>query len=438
MRKWKRVIKAFCFVLIFSLLNQGICFITIDDTNSYTRVMLHELYTQNSNIDILFIGASHCYQSLNTDITDKIFGKNTFNAGSSGQPADGSLALLKETAKNNSIKEAYVEVGYIMPRYEPTRYSDRIDLVGTYLISDYMKPSFDKMQYLLHASGIESYANSFFPAKRNWKNLLLPSQVFEILRKKSTTGYKEFSYPSIEDRRYCGKGFVAVNKEIPIGGMYHIDDYQKIEDSVWSEDWQKSIREIIEFCEKENISLTFFSAPVPDFLLVASGQYDLYIEFMKSLIKGTSARYYDFNLCKSKYLMFTDDCFEDDNHLNSKGAKKFSTFFSEFFTGKLAEEDIFYDTYREKIEKMEDKVFGLIVKDNKDHHSISIEPVTNAAITDIQYTAAQTSGKSKRRVSEHKAGDCLAYEAGEVGEVELRVYLNGKETNHISVPYGGQ
>lgn len=434
----KKVIKAICFVLIFGLLNEGIRFISTDDTNSYTRVMMHELYSSTENIDILFLGASHCFKALDPRITDKFFEANTFNAGSSSQPADGSLALLKETIKDNQIKEVYIEVGYGMAGYEPDCFWDRTDLTGTYIISNYMKPSFNKFRYLLHASGPDYYGNSFFVARQNWENLLLPMKMLEILSKKSSKAYWGYSYPVNGTQKYSGKGYVEDSLEIPLGGMYSTEDYQKIEDSVWSADWQESIREIIEFCEKENISLTFFSASVPDFLLVASGDYDLWIDFMNSLVKGTSAKYYDFNLCKPEYLNLEDDCFKDDNHMNSKGAKIFSTFFSEFFTGKLAEEDIFYDTYREKIEKMEDKVFGLIVKDNKDAHSISIEPVTNAGITDIQYTAVQTSKKSKRRVSEHKAEESLVYEAGEVGEVELRVYLNGKETNHISVPYGGQ
>ena len=35
-------------------------YISVDDTNSYTRLTMHEFYNQD-DIDTLFIGASHCY-----------------------------------------------------------------------------------------------------------------------------------------------------------------------------------------------------------------------------------------------------------------------------------------------------------------------------------------------------------------------------------------
>lgn len=71
------------------------------------------------------------------------FEKNTFNAGSSSQQLDTSYALIKETARNNNIEQVYLELYYRMA--EESAYADRTTMTSTYIISDYMKPSFNKM-----------------------------------------------------------------------------------------------------------------------------------------------------------------------------------------------------------------------------------------------------------------------------------------------------
>lgn len=87
-------------------------YILVDDIRSYTRIMLHEMYHQEENIDVLFIGSSHCYRSLNPDVIDKIWNKNTFNGGTSSQCLDGSYAILNEVARENDLETVYLEMFY--------------------------------------------------------------------------------------------------------------------------------------------------------------------------------------------------------------------------------------------------------------------------------------------------------------------------------------
>ena len=69
-----------------------------------------------------------------------------------------------------------------MPRYE-TGYKDRTQMTGTYIISDYMKPSYNKARFLLQASSAKHYANSFFPARRSWENFFHPAEMLKLLQK---------------------------------------------------------------------------------------------------------------------------------------------------------------------------------------------------------------------------------------------------------------
>ena len=178
MQKWKNALAVICFIALFVACGSFLRYILVDDSSSYTRVMMHEMYEQEENIDILFVGSSHCYRSLDPRITDEMFGANTFNVGTSSQQIDGSLALLREVAKTNDLDQVYLEVYYEisqMPAFE-----ERTDMVSTYIVSDYMRPSFHKLGYLLNASSKEHYSNSFILARRNWDKMFEPGYLYYV------------------------------------------------------------------------------------------------------------------------------------------------------------------------------------------------------------------------------------------------------------------
>ena len=75
--------------------------------------------------------------------------------------------------------------------------------------------------------------------------------------------------------------------------------------------------------------------------------YDEYIEQINELLEPYDVDFYDFNLCKKEFF-FDDTCFMDDHHLNKKGAEKFSVIFSQFFTGEIDKEELFYQSINEK------------------------------------------------------------------------------------------
>jgi len=99
MKYFKRFCKIIFFFIAMFVLNEIFHYLLINDRASYTRIMLHELYQQEENIDVLFLGSSHCFHSLNPEISDNIFQSNTFNAGTSLQPLDVSYALLRKRLK---------------------------------------------------------------------------------------------------------------------------------------------------------------------------------------------------------------------------------------------------------------------------------------------------------------------------------------------------
>ena len=190
-------------IISFMVLNKCMNYILVDDTYSYTRIMLHEMYTQEQNIDTLFLGSSHCYRTFDTSITDGYLG-NTFNAGSSSQALDGSYALLVEAGKRNNLKRVFLEMYHEIVVGE---YKERTELTSTYIISDYLRPSFNKYQYILNASTREYWINSLFPARRNWKNIFNKDIIANNIRSKKSEPYINYGYVNHGNEYYAGKGY---------------------------------------------------------------------------------------------------------------------------------------------------------------------------------------------------------------------------------------
>ncbi|MCM1044028.1 MAG: hypothetical protein NC417_00820 [Candidatus Gastranaerophilales bacterium] len=379
MKKIKMIVSALIFCLLFAGCNRFFRYILIDDTTSYTRITFHEMYEQD-NIDVLFVGSSHCYRTFIPEIFDSELGMNTYNAGTSSQCLDGSYMVIQEAARYNDIKHIYLEVYYEMAFVEN---KDR-DMTSTYIISDYLKPSLDKVQYLINASTIEHYFNSFILGRRNWSKFFDAEYVKNLIIQKQTEDYKnyEYTYVTYDSEWYAGKGYVANNGVIENWNFFSEKGWDNINIEGISDDWLKSLTDIITFCDKNGIVLTLVSTPMSNFLLTGLGNYDDYVNMIRDLIKDTDVEYYDFNLCKEEYFSSTSSLFMDDHHLNCDGAEQFSYLLSDVINGEISEEELFYDSFEEKIENLEPTVFGICYHDDQEVRTCKI--VSNYA-DDLEY-----------------------------------------------------
>ena len=347
------------FIILFIACGTVSRYLLNDDTESYTRLMMHEFYRQK-NIDVLFVGSSHCYGSLDPRITDEIFGLNTFNAGSSLQAQDASYALIREAVEKYHVRRIYMESYYLM--MENDEYRNREQLTGTYIISDYMRPSLNKLRFLLNASSPKYYVNSFIPARRDWERLLDPANAADLISRKQSETYRKY----LPINGYAVKGFVDNPAAITDGWLIDNAGFDRIHTENASADWMNTIREIIRYCNKKGVDLTLFSAPMTLFQTAGTGNYDDYIAFINGLIEGTGVRYVDFNLCREEYFDQIPELFADAGHMNGRGAEQFSRIFAEYFTGKIPDERLFYDSLEEKIAAHGPDILGLSFLDSGD------------------------------------------------------------------------
>ena len=404
MKKLKIILKIFAFCAVFIGAQAMIKYAILDDTATISRIMLHDLYTEETNIDVLFCGASHCQLGFDTLVTDEGFGMNTFNAGSSSQGLETTLALIKEAEKYHDLKQVYVDLDYsIVMRDMP-------NLDSIYIISDYMKPSLRKVSFLLNATSFDYYVNSFMPLHKGRGYTTNPLKIMETIKKKSSEGYRNYTE---RDPSYAGKGHIASKTVVEEGTLWTQEGFQNRQFEL-PEVQQKYLRQIIDYCKKEGIQLTFVSVPVTDFHLALVQNYDEYVSTMQKFLAEYDVSYYDFNLCNPKILGINKDSyFNDDNHLNRDGAKIFGKIFTDFFTGKLEEKDLFMDSYADKVAACEPRVLGLYVQRN-DRNEIEAIPVVNRE--DVEAVCRVESLK-----------DCYVITAAVDGVIKNKVELKGEE-----------
>lgn len=366
MKKIKVFLKIVLFFAVFIGGQAGIKYAILDDTMTISRVMLHDLYTEKENIDILFCGASHCQLGFDTAVLDEAFGQNTFNAGSSSQGLETSLAMIREAAAYHDLKQVYVDLDYaIVTRELP-------NLESIYIISDYMKPSVRKAEYLLNATTSEYYVNSFMPLHKGRGYTKNPAEIVRIIGKKMKSGY--WNYTDI-DSSYAGKGYIASRTVIPEGSLWTTET-PEAKDFMIPDNQQQYLREIISFCKENNIQLTFVSVPVTDFNMALVENYDDYVQTIKDFLAEYDIAYVDFNLARPQVSgIDRDSYFNDDNHLNQDGARVFAQCFAGYMKGNIGDSELFYVSYEKKKQMEEPKVLGVRIE--KAGEDITAIPMVN-------------------------------------------------------------
>lgn len=423
------LLKSVSAIIFAFLIIQCLSYILIDDSSSYTRLTFHEFYTQQENIDTLYVGSSHCFRAINPQIMDEKTGKNNFNAGTSCQYLDGSYAIIQEAVKNNELERVYVEMYYGQIGLAP---ENRENVTATYIISDYLKFSVNKVMYLLQATDAAGYANSFLPLRRDINKIFDYDYIFNTIQKKSTEEYKKYCYISNEDEFYSGKGFVFSDYGVPKHSYGDLDGFAPI--NAMSEYDIKIMNKIIDCCKKNDIEVIFFCAPMSDFRLVSLGNYDDYVQEIRAFCDKNDVKYWDFNLCKREYMDLDESYFIDDNHLNGKGAEIFSLLLADLDIGVLDPKEVFHNTYLDKVSEDNNIVYGTILYQNSD--GFDIKTVKKNYSGQLYYSVYQQEGEESIMLQEHTENTFVPIMGRQHGSIQIiTTNEKGIELNNTLISY---
>lgn len=369
--------KILLFLFIVMALIRIMNYLYVDDTDEFTRTMMHAFYDEKTNIDRLYLGSSHVFSAINPYILDEKNGDNNFNMASGNQQLIASYHLLVEADKKHDLDKVYLDLCYTCTDRGKGNLHDPQQILRSWIVIDQMKLSVNKLSYMLHLSSPEYYYLTFLPFKRYSEELFHPDYVSGVVRAKQTDAWKNFEYLYMtadgEEVSTCeGKGF-RLNYQMPeYGGLgANIEEFPIEEDPIVPESMEYLVK-IVEYCKEHDIELIWIVCPMSELQLVRNGAYDNYIEQVSRLAEQYQIPYYDFNLCKREYLNLSpDNYWFDEGHLNAYGAEIFSRFLGDFLNaqeiGEDTYNDCFYSRYDEKIQDLRDEIFGLEILPSQEY-----------------------------------------------------------------------
>ena len=424
-------IKFIVFAIVFYALSYFFSFFLCNDTNAYSRILMHELHSQD-RVDYIFCGASHVSHGIYPKLADELLNKKTFCTGTPSQDLRGTFAMLQETASFYDLEKVFVELEFAI-RGSKDGESDRGPSESQFLIYHYLKNPSVKFNYMIDCTSPKYYLNTFFPLGRNKLISLNPKDILDNINAKLSGQYYRYEY--INDKaEYMGKGCVFDKKEVA-NGTFASEVVKPIPIDEIGFDWKNNVKAIIDFCKKKNIALEFYANPSTDFYLTEKGNYDEYHKFVSDYLRQFGYAYHDFSFAKPEYLDLEDSDFSDDNHLNKKGSPKFTKAFCDFYSGKTSEDELFYKTYKEKTDAQPSKVYGLMLEDIDERHVLKFHPVYNHGNKDlITYDIYFTEEKTDNKIclAKNSLQNSVTLKKTCSGKIEIYTYYNGKIQAHAT------
>lgn len=252
--------------------------------HGFTAKRMHDA-ADAQNIDILFIGSSHCYRGYDP----RIFGRenySSYNLGSSSQTPIQSDILLKRYLSSMSPELVVIDVYPVVMQNDGVE--STLDFLGnTRIQSDLAKIALESRNAVV----LNTLLFRFTRQQMGWDTLAI---------------HRTVKGPDT----YVDGGFVE-NNEVMQAPQQH--GSKKLE---FAEDQVDAFESMIHFLQEEKVNYVIVQSPLP------VSRYQSYSNNAEiDSIFGSYGKYYNFN----EIATVPDSLFFDDSHLNQKGVEFFNT-----------------------------------------------------------------------------------------------------------------
>ncbi len=348
--KIKILIRAVAFCLLAAAL-LGVCNFLLYDDNTYTRLMLHEMYESEEPIDLVFISGSVTYKSFDPVIWDEELGIHSFNLGSSSQTPDGSYYLMKEVFRHHKPKYCLFATTYVsfMDGYDnPQR---------NYILYDHMRPSLNKLNYWANVFNEDTALTAALPFMRN-KTLSFSriTEALDNLKMKTSEAYRSYSYDIYDNsiETYQGRGFVYRNEAKEPGGVGRLEPVWFSRERI-DPNSVAYLGKLADLCRDNGCELILIPTPAPYGAMAMQEDYQQIADFYQELARDNGLKIFDFSLSRPELFDAKDEYFYDYVHLNGPGSTAFSraaaSVVKDYLEGREIQEDtLFYGSFQELME----------------------------------------------------------------------------------------
>ncbi|MDO4276149.1 MAG: hypothetical protein Q4D16_20975 [Eubacteriales bacterium] len=287
---------------------------------------INDLKESKGQVETLILGTSLVHWGIKGLQLGDALESTTYNLATAAQPLNGSYYLLKDQVKHNDIKRLFLGVHVSSMTRD---YNSNIKLrEGIY---DRMLSPLSKIEYLYQTADYNEYLQYLFFSAR-LDNLTDWDQVKNNVEYKLSNDFKENRSPA--KRKYVYQGMGDENTKAVYKGTFAKKRLPRR--SCWDRSLiidknVEYLQKIADFCEEEGIELNLVIMPmVQEITRLMGDMNDMHV-FYQEFCDKNNARLFDFYQYENIYEILPNDCYQDEKHLNSKGAEKFTELFANWY-----------------------------------------------------------------------------------------------------------
>ena len=183
--------------LLFFFVCRGLDYIYTEE-DEISRIIWHNFYKQDEDIDYLFVGSSHVYNGINPELLDRKTGENYYNMSVGGQRLIEAYYIIKEADHRNHLKGVYLDLYFYLSTGNRGDFDDFSVISGGWRSLDYKMSSWDKLDYFFHLNPPEYYINGALPFTR----------------------YREYLFDGESYRKRILLSYIGVRESLSVCGGY--------------------------------------------------------------------------------------------------------------------------------------------------------------------------------------------------------------------------
>ena len=339
----KLLIKRIMPLLLVVLMTAGMSYIlgkalTPVTFADYYNHEMKAIEDSGAEIDLLFVGASRFYSSLDARILEEELGlDHVVIASTPSQSVNGSYYMMKDMIERMKPKKIILGV-----TCDQLIEEDKVQ--GMLLVIDRLslRNKLEMFRRCFYGTDLLYMLNIY----RYRDNL---DDIFKIRDQKKAMIANNWIQEDDGDEYYCYKGFIYRYGSVETGNMPMYFKSSFSEDAILDKNLDY-LKRCIQLCKDNGIELELLTAPTSVMRMYYVDHYDDAVRYYQKLADENGLVYHNLNYLVDRETFLPDEMMRDYNHTNGEGAKIISRLYAEILKKEAAGEDVsgyFYPTYED-------------------------------------------------------------------------------------------
>lgn len=330
--KWLKPLR---FLVVLCIVNIILSFL-IEPVRGSSGTMWEEYY-QETELDMVFIGASFCASSFDPYIFDEKLGVKSFNMGTPLQGIGQNISALETALEDHDIETVVIGMGFFVMQEDSVEKAELTFENAKARKKGGIGSVYEGIRYMLDEEviGTEKSVQYLFPWLYNQQEISLEFISENVAEKIESWGSK-----SNEETVQSKKGYRSYIGVVDYDSAWKINSYQYYNQEL-NPDLTAEFEKLLKLCMEKEVDVVVVQTPHPAFDVVSCYEsYEKNEAFVTALCAKYGADYYNFSLAKPEIFEAKPEYFYDFEHLNENGTSVFSNSLCRFLERRVAGEEL--------------------------------------------------------------------------------------------------